>query len=308
MITLPTKLIVPNKVAPRSVDRDRQGYARLMESIHREGVKVAITVRYDGDTGLYPIVDGLHRWQACVDLKIEQMPCTVVVLNDEEVLYEQIRPSQQYVVIRPYEYSRQLKRVLAMDPSLTMQDLATKLGRTTEWVAKRLSLTRITDEKVIELINTGEINLTNAYGLARLPKHVLKYWVPDAKTLDPKDFMPKVHAYMRKLTREKRRRRLERQAVVSESEKSANMVKGIFPSNGEPILYANRWGPRIERKGWDNITVDGNPAYVKGSIAVYAISPVKWSIAHPVLETLHNETFATAEEAMEIVEKWLKID
>ena len=141
-----------NPVALRTVNRESEDYLGLVDSIKTKGFLGAITVRpkKDAETGAdyYELVDGLHRFSASRDAGIEEINVDVVSLDDDQTLEAQIMTNIHKVETRPIEYSRQLTRILARNPLMTEAELATKLGKSAQWIAERLGLTKISNANI----------------------------------------------------------------------------------------------------------------------------------------------------------------
>jgi hypothetical protein len=86
-----------------------------------------------------------------------------------EIYVAQTIANVQKIETKPIEYTKQLQRILTLDPMLTSKDLAKQLGKSSQWLDDRLSLKSITDENIKALVNDGAIKLSNAYLLAKLP-------------------------------------------------------------------------------------------------------------------------------------------
>jgi ParB/RepB/Spo0J family partition protein len=199
-----------NKVALRTVARDTESYKEMVESVKTWGVRNPINVRVktDPETGnpYYELMDGLHRFSAAKDAGLDTIPCQVFANQSEnEVLEAQIIANTHKVETKPIEYTNQLKRILNMNPLITTAELARRLNKSTTWIEQRLSLTKITNEKIKELIDNGKIKLANAYVLAKMPEEEQIDFLEDAQTEAPDIFIPKANSRMKEI-RESRRK------------------------------------------------------------------------------------------------------
>ena len=195
--TVPISQIRENTVALRSVSRESEDYIGLVESMRNKGFMGAITVRpqKDSETGeeYFELVDGLHRFNAAKDAGLEEINVDVVSLDEDQVLEAQIMTNIHKVETKPAEYSKQLRRILTRNPLMTESELATKLGKSPQWIQQRLNLNKIDNEKITGLIDEGKITLSNAYALAKLPPEEMDDWVDRAMTESPDEFVPKVN-------------------------------------------------------------------------------------------------------------------
>lgn len=205
---IPISEIKENPAALRAVNRQSESYLGLVDSIKQTGVLNAISVRQktDAETGesYYELVDGLHRFSASKDAGLEVIPATVLSLDDAQVLEAQVMANVHKVETRPAEYSRQLRRILTMNPLMTEAELAQKLSKSPSWISDRLGLNKIVDENIADLINKSKINLSNAYALAKLPPEEQADFVDRAMTLSPDEFVPAVHARVKEIRDAKR--------------------------------------------------------------------------------------------------------
>lgn len=200
---IPLSDIRENTAALRSVNRESEKYIGLVESIKEQGVLNAISVRQkdDPETGVefYELVDGLHRFSASKDAQQETIPCLVLTLTNGQVLEAQIMANIHKVDTRPADYSKQLRRILAMNPLMTEAELAKKLGKSPTWISERLGLNKIADDNISNLINEGKVSLANAYSLAKLPPDEQADFLDRAMTLAPDEFVPTVNARVKEI-------------------------------------------------------------------------------------------------------------
>lgn len=206
---VPISEIRENPVALRTVNRESEEYMGLVDSIRNKGFLGAITVRpkTDEETGVayFELVDGLHRFCAARDAGIEEINVDVVSLDDDQTLEAQIMANIHKIETRPIEYSRQLTRILSRNPLMTEAELAQKLGKSPQWIAERLGLTKISNKNIETLVNEGKIKLANAYALAKLPPEEMAAFVDRALTLAPDEFLPVVNARIKEIREAKRK-------------------------------------------------------------------------------------------------------
>lgn len=194
---VPVSLIKDSAVALRGVNKQAESYLQLVESIRGVGVLNSITVRQDGDE--YILVDGLQRLNASRDAGRETIPANVIVCDDEvELLNAQIIANIHKIETKPVEYSKQLLRILAASPMMTTRQLAGKLATSDAWINNRLGLVKL-EPSIGELVDTGKINLSNAYALAKLPVEEQGNYIDRAMVDGPQTFVPTVHARVKEL-------------------------------------------------------------------------------------------------------------
>ena len=314
-----------NPVAMRSVDRDSEAYQGLCASIRERGILTPISVRQR--EGYYEIIDGLHRYQAAKDCGISWIPCDIVKVNDDQILELQIMQSVHKIETRPYEYTQQLKRILARNPLLTITDLAKRLGKSTTWLNNRLMLTKIKSLRIRDLINVGKIPLSNAYALAKLSANEQINWIDRAQTQRPEEFIPGINARLQQVRHtnriEKRFYKGKMDAKQGLSPRDTNQAyiegytKGInrqltsyeLLHGRKPVsnpcheITLSKPEPTI-RKGWDRVHDHYGHAYCRGDVLVHSTGNC-WIIYHPEIRKLSSLSFKTAVEAQEFVEKLL---
>jgi ParB/RepB/Spo0J family partition protein len=199
-----------NPVALRNVNRTSETYLGLVDSIRNKGVLNAIVVREvsDPETGkkLYGLIDGLHRFTASGDAGRKTIPAQVIEASDAEVLEAQIIANVQKVETKPVEYSRQLVRVLTQNPLLTLAELAGRLSKSPTWLTERLGLTKLSDD-IAKLVDGNEMNLANAYALAKLPPEEQTNFVDRALTMTPQEFIGTASARVKEIRDAKRQGR-----------------------------------------------------------------------------------------------------
>jgi ParB/RepB/Spo0J family partition protein len=222
--TVAISSVKPNPVALRDVDKTTEAYQGLVDSIKQKGFLGAITVRpkSDADGDFLELVDGLHRFSAAQDAGLTEIHVAITDLDDSGVLEAQIMANIHKIETKPAQYAAQLKRILNNNPMLTSAELASKLGKSTQWLEQRLGITKIEEEKIVNLINEGKINLTNAYALSRLPSDEQTDWVDRAMTESPDVFVPAANGRKKEIQEAKRK---GKDAAPAEWQPQAHMQK-----------------------------------------------------------------------------------
>lgn len=190
-----------NPVALRGVDRESEKYVSLRDSISRMGILNPISVREKKDPegkGYFEICDGLHRYSSAKDAGLEIIPVNVLGFSDAEVLEAQVTANLCRVDTKPVEYTRQLQRMFALNPTLTLSDMAEKVCQSPAWVNQRLGLLKL-EEGIQTLVDDGKINLSNAYALAKLPKEEQVNFVDTAISMTPSEFVATVNKRAKEL-------------------------------------------------------------------------------------------------------------
>jgi ParB/RepB/Spo0J family partition protein len=192
-----------NPVALRAVNRESEQYVGLRDSIKSVGILNPVNVRErteiapgeNGEDGVevsyYELLDGLHRYSAARDIGIETMPIHILSLDDAQALEAQIMANVHKIETRPVEYTKQLFRILGGNPLLTLAELATKVAKSPTWISQRLSLLKL-DPAIQKLADDGDITVTNAVQLAKLPPAEQVDYIDQAINMGAEDFVPLV--------------------------------------------------------------------------------------------------------------------
>jgi len=188
-------------VALRTVDTSSEKFQGLVDSIKINGLENSISVRKEGDQ--YMLIDGLHRLYACRQAGLEMIPCLVKDISESEVLAAQIMANVHKIETKPVEYSAQLRKILSMNRTMTISELAGQLAKSTQWVNERLGLLKLCD-RAKELVDGNKITLTNAYALAKLPFEEQEEWTDRAQTLAPNEFVNQAAARVADIKKAKR--------------------------------------------------------------------------------------------------------
>lgn len=194
-------VIKNNPVALRGVNKESEEYMGLVDSIRQKGFLGAITVRQKKDeTGEYfEVLDGLHRTEASRDAGLAEINVDIVEMTDAAALEAQIMANVHKIETKPVEYSKQLVKILMANPLWTESELATRLGKSAAWIKERLGLVKIANPQIVQLIDEGKINLSNAYALAKLPANEMAEYVDRAMTQGADEFVPAVNARVKEI-------------------------------------------------------------------------------------------------------------
>ncbi len=168
-MNIPLDNIRPPKFLLRPVRRDSVRYAELLDSIQAFGLLQPIMVRpVDAE---YEVVFGNHRYTCCKQLHLETIDCIIRELSDSDVLCMQLQDNAIRVETQPIEYAVQLERLMEQSPDLTVPKLALLIKKSPEWISKVLMLRNLHAD-IKQHLRRGELKLTVAYELARLPKNI----------------------------------------------------------------------------------------------------------------------------------------
>lgn len=268
---IPLKAIKENPVALRPVNKQTEEYQELVDSIKVHGILNPVLVRpmRDEETGeeYYSLIDGLHRRTAAADAGLTEIPAQIRNADDAAVLYQQVVGNLMKIETQHAQYARQLVLILSTDPTMTLATLASRLGKSVTWVIDRLSLTKL-DKPMQELVDKGDLNLSNAFSLAKLPVEEQANFLDRALTMTPQEFSAVVQ--YRKKELDKARRRGE--DAPAESFVATPHARKMAELKDE--MAAGKVGPTLIRTQLD---LDSFPTKGDAADAAFALG-VKWAL------------------------------
>lgn len=209
---IPLDRLVEPRLVLRLVDRDSVEYMELRDSLAARGFLNSICVRpatRPDAVGKYEVVDGLYRYNCARDLSLPSMPCIIKHdLSDDDVLALQIQANAIRPETTPTDFARQLQKIMAHRPGLTMCALADIVHKNPQWVKNTLGLLTL-PSAVQRAVDRGEIVLGNAYMLAKIPASYRNEFVEQAQTLPAKEFKALTAAFIKKYSEAVRKGKLE---------------------------------------------------------------------------------------------------
>jgi ParB family chromosome partitioning protein len=155
---------------------DEHSLSELAVSVKANGVLQPIMVRPKGKR--YLLVYGERRFKAAAIAALKEIPAIVRELTDAEALDMQITENLQRKDVHPMEEAVAFKRLL---DTLTIEDIALKVGKSESFVAKRLKLTDLVEDAQ-QIFFLDKISISQAIKLARLEasvqEEILKEMLP----------------------------------------------------------------------------------------------------------------------------------
>ena len=133
-------VIDPNPNQPRQVMGD---LSELIASITEKGIIEPLVVRPRADR--FQIVAGERRYQAAVQVGLQELPVVIRDVDDTEMLELALIENLQRKDLTPFEESEALHG-LAEGCGYTHEDLARRLGKSRSSVTESLSLNTIPEE------------------------------------------------------------------------------------------------------------------------------------------------------------------
>lgn len=186
-------LIQPSPLNPRKTI-DKESLKELAANIEKQGLLQPITVRpvdydvinHDGSTkGVeYEIVCGERRYRACSLLALDTIPCIVRPMTDEEALDAMITENLQRRDVDPVEEAEAF--CILAERGQTVDDLATRFGKSAAYVRDRMKLTALIDP-LRKALSLQTITLRGAVLLSRLSADDQQQFIEDEFDRDLSD-------------------------------------------------------------------------------------------------------------------------
>lgn len=196
------KAISPKTGALRGAKVEDDDFKNLLASVRKEGVLKPILVNDNGD-GTYTLVDGLQRFTAASMVLAENsnapdsIDAKVIKTSSENELALQIMLNSNTVKTRPVEYAEGIMRILAHHPEMTQAEIADRLAMSQPKLSMLLKLTNLAGP-IKQLVDKGDIKVTNAYVLAKLDQDDQDQFIEAAMTDSPEVFTPKINEFIKK--------------------------------------------------------------------------------------------------------------
>lgn len=144
---LPLEALVPNPAnRGRGSARQHEDLKSLATSIKTVGLIYPLVVQADPDQeGIYRIVAGERRYRAMKSLNLESAPCIVLSAREDAATAEvlQVVENHQRRNLDPLLEAADVRHLL--DLGLDIQTISRSLGRSRSWVARRASLTELSE-------------------------------------------------------------------------------------------------------------------------------------------------------------------
>lgn len=208
---IPLADIFESRTPLRVVLKNSVEFRELADSVRRDGLLQPLLVRpYKGK---YEVVDGGHRYNAAREARLDPVPCEVRDMSDQEVLVYQLQTQALQIEVKASDYSKRLQKLL--DEGMTLTQLCQKIGKRPYWVRRQLKILKLAPE-VIEAIDRGEISMTAAVELGKVPVRLHAGLIPDAIAMTAKDFCEKVRVIVKEYREAVRTGSLEQRYTVTD--------------------------------------------------------------------------------------------
>ena len=239
---IPLDQIVEPWVVLRIVNRESVEYLELRDSLAAVGPLNSICVRPSlRRPGYYEVVDGMYRRAACCELQRPMMPCIVKHnLTDEDVLAIQIQANALRPETTVLEYARQIKRIMEaiairQGRDATLADVSRLIHKNSDWIRQQLDLLSLRAD-IQKIVERGEIPLSSAYVLAKLPMVQQAQLVSLAKTTTARDFVPVAARMVKQIQEAARQGKLHDFCRDFKPEPYLRFVKDVFAEYREHRL------------------------------------------------------------------------
>lgn len=148
-------------------------YMQLRDSIKKYGLLTPVTTR-DGPQSVEVCLGG-HRHQAHLDLRLDRIPAYHRQMDDKEVRRAQVEENATRIETEPMEYAHRLYKMVEIEKSLTLDELAHDLNKTPDWVRRHLSLVRLIPA-IKEATANNLVPIYVAVELAKLPPKLQEHY------------------------------------------------------------------------------------------------------------------------------------
>lgn len=135
---IPLERLRPFANHPFQVRHDLE-MRELMDSIGESGIITPILVR-PKENGLYEVISGHRRWEACKELGVQQIPAKVLYLDDDEATVLMVNSNIQREHVLPSEkaFAYKMRYDALAHQGITSRQVGAKL-RTSEQLAQDVS-------------------------------------------------------------------------------------------------------------------------------------------------------------------------
>jgi ParB/RepB/Spo0J family partition protein len=207
---IPVSDLVEPRLLLRPVNKESVDYLELRDSVQERGFLNSICVRPAPHTpGKYEVVDGNYRYHIALDLRLASLPCIIKYgLSDDDVLALQVQANAIRPETTPTDFARQLKKIMSHRPGITFAELAHIVKKRPSWLRDMLGLLDLS-ETLQKAVDRGEIPLTSAYMLAKIPEQFRRQFVDQAQTLQASEFRLIAAAFIKQYTEAVRQGKLE---------------------------------------------------------------------------------------------------
>lgn len=131
----------------------------MADSIKEHGLLQPILVRPKENQ--FEIIAGCRRYLACKSLGWKQITCNVVLLNDMQTFEVALIENIQRRSLTPLEEANAFRTYVFDNGWGSIADLASKIGRSSSYITKRIGLLNLPDD-VLEAVKNSSLNPSSA--------------------------------------------------------------------------------------------------------------------------------------------------
>ncbi len=150
---IPLSDIHPDPDQPRK-KFDKEKLEELAVSIGNEGVIEPLTVRFLEDNNYYQIVTGERRFKAAQLAGLQEIPCIIKHLSNEEILTYQLIENLQREDLSPIDEANALKKLLEQD--LTQVEVSKLIGKSQPYVSQILKILDL-PKNILQQAKTSDV-------------------------------------------------------------------------------------------------------------------------------------------------------
>lgn len=154
--------------APRE-EFDEDFVEELTKSMEASGQFDPVLVRKN-EAGEYELISGSQRLTAAKKIGWMEIDAKEIAVSEDEAALLAMETNIKRRSLREIEEGKAIKKI--MDKShLTQKQIGERLGKSQQWVGKRLSLALDVIKEVQDAITTGGITINQAVIISQLPKN-----------------------------------------------------------------------------------------------------------------------------------------
>jgi ParB/RepB/Spo0J family partition protein len=226
----------------------------MLDSIRDHGLWQPILVR-PLDNGDYEVVEGNWRYTCCKQLRMATIPCVIKVITDDEVMVAQLQSNGIRPETTPVEFAERLAQLLHSNPEMTVPKLSVLIRKSPVWITQILRLKFLRAEYGT-MLRRGEIPLTSACALARLPFEYQDTLVELSKTMRVKDFTKLASKELKRLRETSRNEYIDNhqvnQAVPVPNLRKVPEIRREFKRQVAAGPTLLRTGAKTAMDGWNS--------------------------------------------------------
>ncbi len=133
---------------------------------------------HPAEEGKWELICGERRWRAATELGMEKVPAVVEEMTDVRVLELQLVENLQREGLSPLEEAMGYRALLAIEENgksiHSVKSLSERIGRSARSIMDRLSLCKLVGTMAGDALDAGELPISHAYLLARVPAGKLR--------------------------------------------------------------------------------------------------------------------------------------